>query len=164
MLVPILRAPADRSVSNTTDDSGADRRKGGKGISAGSRMGIFTASQTNVNSRVIFAGGIDLFSDEYTRKELLVHRRATCNSRGISLVEHHHTKPRLPIRIPLTTRFGISDLQLEFTMLDPDTRTSLPPVPGSPGTYQVQFRAPDRHGGFKFVLNWKRKELVNNLG
>jgi len=55
---------------------------------------------------------------------------------------------------------GISDLQLEFTMLDPHIRTSLPPVPGSPGTYQVQFRAPDRHGVFKFVLNWKRKGLV----
>lgn len=59
---------------------------------------------------------------------------------------------------------GIDDLQLEFTMLDPHIRTSLPAVPGSPGTYQVQFRAPDRHGVFKFVLNWKRKGSVNNLG
>jgi oligosaccharyltransferase complex subunit beta len=56
---------------------------------------------------------------------------------------------------------GIDDLQLEFTMLDPHIRTSLPAVAGSPGTYQVQFRAPDRHGVFKFVLNWKRKGLVH---
>ncbi|KAG1736908.1 uncharacterized protein EDB91DRAFT_1141606 [Suillus paluster] len=41
---------------------------------------------------------------------------------------------------------SIDDLQFEFSMLDPHIRTSLPPVPGSPGTYQVQFRAPDRHG------------------
>jgi oligosaccharyltransferase complex subunit beta len=33
-------------------------------------MGLVTGFQTNVNSRVVFAGGIDLFSDEYARKEL----------------------------------------------------------------------------------------------
>jgi oligosaccharyltransferase complex subunit beta len=44
-------------------------------------------------------------------------------------------------------------------MLDPHIRTSLPPVSSSssPGTYSVQFRAPDRHGVFKFVIDWKRK-------
>ncbi|CAL1703321.1 unnamed protein product [Somion occarium] len=52
---------------------------------------------------------------------------------------------------------GIDDLQLEFTMLDPHIRTSLPPVPGTPGEYSVTFRAPDRHGVFKFVINHKRK-------
>ncbi|KAI0081438.1 dolichyl-diphosphooligosaccharide-protein glycosyltransferase [Panus rudis PR-1116 ss-1] len=52
---------------------------------------------------------------------------------------------------------GISDLQLEFTMLDPHIRTALPPVPGSPGEYSVTFRAPDRHGVFKFIINYKRK-------
>jgi len=52
---------------------------------------------------------------------------------------------------------GLNDLQLEFTMLDPHIRTTLPPVPGSPGTYSVTFRAPDRHGVFKFVINYKRK-------
>lgn len=51
---------------------------------------------------------------------------------------------------------GLSDLQLEFTMLDPHVRTSLPPVPGSPGKYSVTFRAPDRHGVFKFVVDYKR--------
>jgi len=52
---------------------------------------------------------------------------------------------------------GLDDLQLEFTMLDPHVRTTLPPVPGSPGTYSVTFRAPDRHGVFKFVVHYKRK-------
>jgi oligosaccharyltransferase complex subunit beta len=51
---------------------------------------------------------------------------------------------------------GIKDLQLEFTMLDPHIRTSLPPVRGVPGKYSVTFRAPDRHGVFKFVVNHKR--------
>ncbi|THG93820.1 hypothetical protein EW145_g8271 [Phellinidium pouzarii] len=42
-------------------------------------------------------------------------------------------------------------------MLDPHIRTALPPVPGTPGAYSLTFRAPDRHGVFKFVLDYKRK-------
>lgn len=48
-------------------------------------------------------------------------------------------------------------MQLEFTMLDPHIRTALLPVAGSPGEYSVTFRAPDRHGVFKFVVDYKRK-------
>ena len=42
-------------------------------------------------------------------------------------------------------------------MLDPHIRTSLPPNPDKPGEYQVTFRVPDRHGVFKFVIDYKRK-------
>jgi oligosaccharyltransferase complex subunit beta len=75
MLVPILRAPAESFAADSTDDSGADgivdaTEKGGEGLWAGSQMGLVTGFQTNANSRVVFAGGIDLFSDEYARKEL----------------------------------------------------------------------------------------------
>ncbi|KAJ7180519.1 oligosaccharyl transferase beta subunit [Mycena filopes] len=52
---------------------------------------------------------------------------------------------------------GIKDMQLEFTMLDPHIRTALLPVAGSPGEYSVTFRAPDRHGVFKFIIDYKRK-------
>jgi len=55
---------------------------------------------------------------------------------------------------------GLKDLQLEFTMLDPHIRTALPPVAGTPGKYSVTFRAPDRHGVFKFIIDYKRKGLV----
>lgn len=48
------------------------------------------------------------------------------------------------------------DLQLEFTMLDPHVRTALPNALGEPGKYEVQLRAPDRHGVFKFVVSWRR--------
>ncbi|KAJ3511262.1 hypothetical protein NLJ89_g4200 [Agrocybe chaxingu] len=51
---------------------------------------------------------------------------------------------------------GLKDLQLEFTMLDPHIRIALPPVSGVPGKYSVSFRAPDRHGVFKFVVDYKR--------
>ncbi len=55
---------------------------------------------------------------------------------------------------------GIGDLQLEFTMLDPHVRAALAPVAGKVGKYSVTFRAPDRHGVFKFVINHKRKGYV----
>jgi len=56
--------------------------------------------------------------------------------------------------VPCTCR---KDLQLEFTMLDPHVRTALQPVASEPGRYSVAFRAPDRHGVFKFVVDYKRK-------
>ena len=56
---------------------------------------------------------------------------------------------------------GINDLQLEFTMLDPHIRTSLPPIAGEPGKYSVTFRVPDRHGVFKFNVDYKRKGYVH---
>ncbi|KAH0584491.1 Dolichyl-diphosphooligosaccharide--protein glycosyltransferase 48 kDa subunit [Termitomyces sp. J132] len=54
----------------------------------------------------------------------------------------------------------IRDLQLEFTMLDPHVRTALLPVSSNPGKYSATFRVPDRHGVFKFVINYKRKGLT----
>ena len=45
-------------------------------------------------------------------------------------------------------------------MLDPHIRTALNPVPGSPGTYSAQFRVPDRHGVFKFIVDYRRKGCV----
>ncbi|KAG2139009.1 Dolichyl-diphosphooligosaccharide--protein glycosyltransferase subunit WBP1 [Suillus clintonianus] len=198
MLVPILRAPAESFAADPTSDADSDAlvdatEKGGEGLWAGSQMGLVTGFQTNVNSRVIFAGGVQLFSDEYARKELPSGKPSgnSLFARDVAAwvfqeklalridgVEHHRVNqteaPEMYTtndEIVYTAHIssydsktstwkpysGIEDLQLEFTMLDPHIRTSLPPVPGSPGTYQVQFRAPDRHGVFKFVLNWKRK-------
>ncbi len=51
-------------------------------------------------------------------------------------------------------------MQLEFTMLDPHIRTSLPPVEEEPGMYSATFRVPDRHGVFKFDVDYKRKGCV----
>ncbi|KAJ3996614.1 oligosaccharyl transferase beta subunit [Lentinula boryana] len=56
---------------------------------------------------------------------------------------------------------GLKDLQLEFTMLDPHVRTALLPVSGKPGTYSTTFRAPDRHGVFKFVISYQRKGFTH---
>lgn len=54
--------------------------------------------------------------------------------------------------------FAADDLQLEFTMLDPHIRTALvkTSTTGSDATYSTSFRAPDRHGVFKFVVSYWR--------
>lgn len=62
-----------------------------------------------------------------------------------------------PVRAVYVPKADVKDIQLEFTMLDPFIRTGLKPVSGHPGAYSLTFRAPDRHGVFKFVVNYKRK-------
>ncbi|KAH8991572.1 Dolichyl-diphosphooligosaccharide-protein glycosyltransferase [Lactarius akahatsu] len=52
---------------------------------------------------------------------------------------------------------GLHDLQVDFTMLDPHIRTALLPVSDEPGLYRASFRLPDRHGVFKFVLDYRRR-------
>lgn len=61
---------------------------------------------------------------------------------------------------PTPTGTPLEDLQLEFTMLDPHVRTAIVPVNGKKGWYSISFRAPDRHGVFKFVIDWRRKGCV----
>ena len=54
--------------------------------------------------------------------------------------------------------FGADDLQFEFTMLDPFIRKALPAVASASDstTYATTFVAPDRHGVFKFVVDYWR--------
>ena len=217
-LVPILRAPSTSFAADSTDDSGAGAivdaaEKSGEGLWAGSQLGLVTGFQTTKNSRVVFAGSIDLFSDAYARKALpdglpsgnaqfardvVTWAFQETNVLRIDRTEHHHVNgtetPEMytindeivrwscslrgqgadvSCRIsqvytayisaydPRTSSWkpydGVTDLQLEFTMLDPHIRTALLPVHGEPGKYEVQFRAPDRHGVFKFVIGWRRQ-------
>ncbi|KAG9031402.1 oligosaccharyl transferase glycoprotein complex, beta subunit [Tulasnella sp. JGI-2019a] len=65
-----------------------------------------------------------------------------------------------PTRGSYVPKSDVEDMQLAFTMLDPHVRTSLKPVAGQPGTYSVTFRAPDRHGVYKFIVDYKRKGLT----
>jgi len=57
----------------------------------------------------------------------------------------------------------LPDLQLDFTMLDPHIRTSLKQVSSSSSgtTYSASFKAPDRHGVFKFVVEYWRPGYVS---
>ncbi|KIO00170.1 hypothetical protein M404DRAFT_153406 [Pisolithus tinctorius Marx 270] len=197
-LVPILRATSESFAADSLDDSGADAlvdasEKAGEGLWAGSHLGLVTGFQTLKNSRVVFAGGVEMFSDEYANKAL-PDGTPSGNEKFVKDITAWAFRETLALRIDNTTHHrageevppetyttndqivytahisaydpktsswkpysGITDMQLEFTMLDPHIRIALPPVAGEPGKYQVQFRAPDRHGVFKFVVDWRRK-------
>ncbi|KAI0093813.1 Dolichyl-diphosphooligosaccharide--protein glycosyltransferase subunit WBP1 [Irpex rosettiformis] len=198
LLVPILNAPSESFAADSTTDSGAEgiveaADKGGEGLWAGSQLALVAGFQAHGDTRVLWAGGVDMFSDEFAQKESakgqqsgnaqFVRDAAAWAFREskvlrIDSVAHHRvneTEPRetyttndhvvfnthISMFNPKTSVWepysGISDLQLEFTMLDPHIRTSLPPVPSNPGEYEVTFRVPDRHGVFKFIIDYKRK-------
>jgi oligosaccharyltransferase complex subunit beta len=75
LLVPILHAPAESFAADSTEDSAADAsvdaaEKGGEGLWAGSSMGVVSGFQTRDGGRVTWAGGVELFSDAFSRKEL----------------------------------------------------------------------------------------------
>ncbi|TFK46346.1 Dolichyl-diphosphooligosaccharide-protein glycosyltransferase [Heliocybe sulcata] len=198
LLVPFLNAPAESFAADTTEDSGADAlvdaaEKGGEGLWAGKDMSVVTGFQTVDGGRVLFVGGVELFNDEFAKKEVTKGVRSgnaqfaremaawTFQESLVLRIDdsaHHkvnETEPRDKYttndRIVYTTHIskynpatnawepfsGLTDVQLEFTMLDPHIRTALPPVPSKPGEYSVTFRVPDRHGVFKFVVDYKRK-------
>jgi len=198
LLIPILHAPAESFAADTDQDSASDTlydasEKGGEGLWAGSALGVVTGFQTREGSRVMWVGGVELFSDEFAKKEISkgVNPGNEQFSRDIASwtfqeklalridrTVHHlvnETAPREHYTINDNIVYdayisqynsktsawepfsGINDLQLEFTMLDPHIRTALPPVRGEPGKYSVTFRAPDRHGVFKFVIDYKRR-------
>jgi oligosaccharyltransferase complex subunit beta len=75
LLVPILHAPAESFATDTSEDTGAASAvdaadKGGEGLWAGSSMGLVSGFQTLAGSRVVFAGSVSLFSNEYANENV----------------------------------------------------------------------------------------------
>lgn len=74
LIVPILNAPAHAFASEVdggTPDSLVDAaEKGGEGLWAGSQLGVVTGFQARTGARIVWAGGVELFSDEYAQKEI----------------------------------------------------------------------------------------------
>lgn len=69
-IVDILRAPAQSFASDTESDRGGDSvveaaEKGGEGLWAGSQLGVVTGFQTRTGGRVLWTGGVSVFSDEF---------------------------------------------------------------------------------------------------
>ncbi|KAK0442910.1 oligosaccharyl transferase beta subunit [Armillaria borealis] len=178
LIVPILNAPEESFAadSDSSTDTLADAaEKGGEGVWAD----LFTDKFANKEiSKGVKSGNTQFARDvaAWTFQESLVLR--------IEDADHHIanttiSKEQYTINDPIVysaaiSRFNpkedawepysdIKDMQLEFTMLDPHIRTALPPVAGKPGIYSTQFRAPDRHGVFKFVIDYKRKGTAFNL-
>ena len=74
LLFPILRAPAESFASDAAVDSGADSvleaaDRGGEGFWAGSSLSLVTGFQTRDGARVTWVGGVELFSDDFAKKE-----------------------------------------------------------------------------------------------
>ncbi|KAG8954539.1 oligosaccharyl transferase glycoprotein complex, beta subunit, partial [Tulasnella sp. 419] len=130
------------------------------------------------SSRALFAGGVKMFSNDFADTE--VSGRRSCNRQFVESATHYiasdatHTQEdqytindqlvfdlELSKYNPSSGKYehysAIEDMQLEFTMLDPHIRTDLKPAKGTPGKYSLLFRAPDRHGVYKFVVNHNRK-------
>jgi oligosaccharyltransferase complex subunit beta len=75
MLFPIISAPAESFATDTTKDDDAEvlleaANKGGEGLWAGSSMGVVAGFQTKSGARVVWAGGIDMFSDKFATSKL----------------------------------------------------------------------------------------------
>ena len=73
LLVPILRAPVESFASDATDDSNAESvleatERGGEGLWAGSSLSLVTGFQTRNGARATWVGGVELFSDEFAKK------------------------------------------------------------------------------------------------
>ena len=76
LLFPILRAPAESFASDATVDSGADSvleaaDRGGEGLWAGSSSSLVTGFQTRDGARATWVGGVELFSDDFAKKNTL---------------------------------------------------------------------------------------------
>lgn len=74
LIVPILNAPSYAFASDV-DGGSADSlvdasERGGEGLWAGSQLGLVTGFQTRNGARVVWTGGVELFSDEFAQKSI----------------------------------------------------------------------------------------------
>ncbi|CAG7846645.1 Dolichyl-diphosphooligosaccharide--protein glycosyltransferase 48 kDa subunit Short=Oligosaccharyl transferase 48 kDa subunit; AltName: Full=Oligosaccharyl transferase beta subunit 1 {ECO:0000312/WormBase:T09A5.11}; Flags: Precursor [Serendipita indica DSM 11827] len=198
MLFSIVNAPAESFATDTTKEEEAEiliesANRGGEGLWAGSAMSVVAGFQTKSGARVVWAGGVDMFSNDFASSTLAGGKKSGNAAVAqdiakwafqesmvlrIDEVKHHRlgeSDPREMYTIndkvvysvqisafdPTTSSWtpysDIKDLQVEFTMLDPHIRTSLSPVAGQPGRYETVIRIPDRHGVFKFVVDYRRR-------
>ena len=75
LLVPIVYAPPESFAAESDSNLGSDAivdaaDKGGEGLWAGGQMGIVTGFQTRDGGRAMWVGGIDVFSDEFAKKDV----------------------------------------------------------------------------------------------
>ncbi|CDZ97114.1 Oligosaccharyltransferase, beta subunit [Phaffia rhodozyma] len=212
LLVPILHGSKSSYSAEPRVPEGPDDSVYPPEFLAGSKAQLVSGFQTLDNSRVVFAGSIDLFSDKFwdtpvqlpTQDVKKAHVPADCASTGnrafvkdvtqwafqekgvlrVVNATHHRvgeTEERELYRIKDDLSYSITlqshdpngkksswlpaqvkDLQLDFTMLDPHVRVDLLPVAAGAGArsegqeYSAEFKAPDRHGVFKFLVDYKR--------
>ncbi|TIC58256.1 Dolichyl-diphosphooligosaccharide-protein glycosyltransferase 48kDa subunit [Wallemia mellicola] len=145
---------------------------------------IISALQTTKNSRIVWSSSLDLFSNDYINdedvcncqfvKNLVDWTFNKLNNVQVTDITHYRTgenetaeyyyndEANFEVALSVDDKpFITDDLQLEFTMLDPYIRATLKPSyttkDGRSMVYKYTFRVPDKHGIFKFVIDYKRK-------
>ncbi|GAA6039992.1 hypothetical protein JCM8097_002656 [Rhodosporidiobolus ruineniae] len=158
---------------------------------AGSSVGLVSAFQARNNARVMIVGSSDLFSDAFisqdsqhptgnlgfardlaawtfqqTGQVRVEASKHVLVETGVEGSPTYRVGSELTYSVELATSPDVStpltDLQLEFTMLDPHLRIPLLPIRQlSPGRYLYSstFAVPDRHGVFTLSLDYRRPGL-----
>eukprot|EP00386_Alphamonas_edax_P000854 GDKI01002615.1.p1 GENE.GDKI01002615.1~~GDKI01002615.1.p1 ORF type:complete len:466 (-),score=177.24 GDKI01002615.1:347-1744(-) len=150
----------------------------------GSEVLLISAMQAENNARVLVVGSADLFSDaagkvsRFTMKFASEIAAWAFKRRGVlraTNVRHrkvgesaapymYRIKDELTFEVDIEEfKYGKwvpyerSDVQLEFTMLDPYVRRFLtPPTKEGSSTFSTTFKTPDQYGIFKFVIDYRR--------
>lgn len=169
----------------------------------GDEIGLISAFQTKKQTRIVFIGSLDFFSDEFNSAQVTLPD-GTKSPTGNRKVADHLSKwvfqesgllriisvthrklggeiepkryrvneqieYKVDVQMLQNGKWGtcpLTDIQLEFTMLDPHLRVTLKPTKSPKGThttYSVVFRAPDRHGVFTFNLDYRRRTGYTSL-
>ncbi|KAL7409884.1 dolichyl-diphosphooligosaccharide--protein glycosyltransferase 48 kda subunit precursor, partial [Mrakia frigida] len=203
LTVEILKGTREGYSAEPRESEGAEDSIYPSEFLAGGSVGLVTGMQTLDNSRVVFAGSVELFSDRFwdasfkgvngvehptsgnkafvkditqwafQEKGVLRIVAATHQlSNTLESKDVYRIKDDVTYSITLQTHVSngkssswsaitLPDLQLDFTMLDPHVRANLVAVESGEKhahqqEYTVDFKIPDRHGVFKFLVDYKR--------
>eukprot|EP01071_Lankesteria_metandrocarpae_P005419 Lankesteria_metandrocarpae@DN3982_c0_g1_i2.p1 len=162
-----------------------------KPIATGSGISLVSAFQGLREGRATFFGSFSMCSDEvfvlhpanrlfcfqtalWTFQQSGVLRWSDLEHREIGATEasylyRHSSEMEFQVDLWINAKNGAewvpyraNDVQLEYTMLDPYIRQFLlPPTEPDSATYKLQFKAPDKTGIFKFVIQYCREGLSN---
>jgi len=141
---------------------------------------LISAMEAKNNARVIISGSLRFFSDEFAADNEAIARQIAlwCFQRAgvlkLSNVQHYLTDTKetldtYTILDQVTFRVDIhekneknewvpcrnTDIQVEFTRIDPFVRQFLSKVPGT-SVQELNFKLPDVYGVYKFIIDYKR--------
>ncbi|EGG00351.1 uncharacterized protein MELLADRAFT_50439 [Melampsora larici-populina 98AG31] len=169
----------------------------------GEEIGLITGFQTHKQSRILFVGSVEFFSNTFGETEIQApdgKKSQAANSKvsaelaawvfqnsavlrilssthrkvnGVEKPERYCINDQIEYKVDVQALnngewgpYSVTDMQLDFTMLDPHLRMSLKPTNSRHGnytTYSSVFRAPDRHGVFTFRVDYRRRNGMSHL-
>ena len=86
-LVPILHTPTHSFATDTTADGEAEvlfdaSERGGEGLWAGANLAVLAGFQTKAGARVVWAGGVEMFGDEFAGAGAGANKKRATTSGG----------------------------------------------------------------------------------